>query len=100
MMQQQIVCRKKEKGRDQNYPYKVIEVTPPPKSLGVRCFPPVSINHPQFQFYNSTIYSFCQYLQNKGKLFDLPISKIDFREHFFVIMGNVAIDFVSKNYRF
>ncbi|CAH1420617.1 unnamed protein product [Lactuca virosa] len=40
MMQHQIVCRKKEKGRDQNYPYKVIEVTPPPKSLGVRCFPP------------------------------------------------------------
>ncbi|KAI3500925.1 hypothetical protein L1887_36754 [Cichorium endivia] len=38
-MMQQIVCRKKEKGRDQNYPYKVIEVTPPPKSLGVRCFP-------------------------------------------------------------
>ncbi|KAL1198652.1 hypothetical protein V5N11_027555 [Cardamine amara subsp. amara] len=35
-----INCRKKEKGRDQsNYPYKVIEITPPPKSLGVRCLP-------------------------------------------------------------
>ncbi|KAI7734390.1 hypothetical protein M8C21_024543 [Ambrosia artemisiifolia] len=36
---QTIVCRKKEKGRDQNHPYKVIEVTPPPKNLGIRCFP-------------------------------------------------------------
>ncbi|KAK1432737.1 hypothetical protein QVD17_09635 [Tagetes erecta] len=39
MMMLQIVCRKKEKGRDQNYPYKVIEITPPPRNLGVRCFP-------------------------------------------------------------
>lgn len=39
-----INCRKKEKGRDQsNYPYKVIEITPPPKSLGVRCLPHVSL---------------------------------------------------------
>ncbi|KAF5790730.1 hypothetical protein HanXRQr2_Chr09g0386601 [Helianthus annuus] len=36
---QMIVCRKKEKGRDQNYPYKVIEITPPPRNLGIRCFP-------------------------------------------------------------
>ncbi|XP_024014593.1 uncharacterized protein LOC18023026 isoform X2 [Eutrema salsugineum] len=36
----QINCKKKERGRDQsNYPYKVIEITPPPKSLGVRCLP-------------------------------------------------------------
>ncbi|KAK4846846.1 hypothetical protein QYF36_022560 [Acer negundo] len=31
----QIICRKKEK---EIQPYKVIEITPPPKSLGVRCF--------------------------------------------------------------
>ncbi|XVF14041.1 hypothetical protein REPUB_Repub09cG0022400 [Reevesia pubescens] len=38
----QVICRRKEKGREHhsNYPYKVIEITPPPKSLGVRCFPP------------------------------------------------------------
>ncbi|KAJ4974998.1 hypothetical protein NE237_008172 [Protea cynaroides] len=35
----QVFCRKKERDRDQ-YPYKVIEITPPPKNLGVRCFPP------------------------------------------------------------
>ncbi|XP_010528223.1 PREDICTED: uncharacterized protein LOC104805368 isoform X2 [Tarenaya hassleriana] len=39
----QIVCRKKERGRDHhhqsNHPYKVIEITPPPKCLGVRCLP-------------------------------------------------------------
>ncbi|KAL3526385.1 hypothetical protein ACH5RR_011041 [Cinchona calisaya] len=36
-----IICRKKEKDRGQNqhYPYKVIEITPPPKNLGIRCFP-------------------------------------------------------------
>ncbi|KAJ4902504.1 Uncharacterized protein Rs2_16455 [Raphanus sativus] len=37
-----IDCRKKEKGgRDHQSisPYKVIEITPPPKSLGVRCLP-------------------------------------------------------------
>ncbi|KFK33095.1 hypothetical protein AALP_AA6G330600 [Arabis alpina] len=35
-----INCRKKERGRDQsNSPYKVIEITPPPKSLGTRCLP-------------------------------------------------------------
>ncbi|XP_076949588.1 uncharacterized protein LOC143622282 [Bidens hawaiensis] len=38
-MSMMIVCRKKEKGRDQNYPYKVIEITPPPRNLGIRCFP-------------------------------------------------------------
>ncbi|KAL3629168.1 hypothetical protein CASFOL_026390 [Castilleja foliolosa] len=37
----QIICRKKEKerGGQNNYPYKVTEITPPPKSLGTRCFP-------------------------------------------------------------
>ncbi|XP_022888849.1 uncharacterized protein LOC111404265 isoform X2 [Olea europaea var. sylvestris] len=37
----QIQCRKKEKerGGQNNYPYKVIEITPPPKNLGIRCFP-------------------------------------------------------------
>ncbi|XP_038986834.1 uncharacterized protein LOC103720293 isoform X3 [Phoenix dactylifera] len=38
---QQVGCRKKEKDRDRDhhYPYKVVEITPPPRSLGVRCFP-------------------------------------------------------------
>lgn len=35
-----VLCRKREK--ENNSPYKVIVITPPPKSLGVRCFPPVS----------------------------------------------------------
>ncbi|GAA0143081.1 hypothetical protein LIER_35677 [Lithospermum erythrorhizon] len=37
----EVVCRRREKdkGQHNNYPYKVIEITPPPKSLGVRCFP-------------------------------------------------------------
>ncbi|XP_020111970.1 uncharacterized protein LOC109726644 isoform X4 [Ananas comosus] len=37
----QVVCRRKEKDRDrdQHFPFKVVEITPPPKSLGVRCFP-------------------------------------------------------------
>ncbi|GLU11336.1 hypothetical protein SLE2022_280910 [Rubroshorea leprosula] len=37
-----VSCRRKERGREHqnSYPYKVIEITPPPKSLGVRCFPP------------------------------------------------------------
>lgn len=30
-----VICRKKER---EIHPYKVIEITPPPKSLGVRCF--------------------------------------------------------------
>ncbi|CAN0904186.1 hypothetical protein LINGRAHAP2_LOCUS22948 [Linum grandiflorum] len=35
-----ILCRKKE--RDHHVlPYKVIEITPPPKNLGIRCLPPV-----------------------------------------------------------
>ncbi|WOG82224.1 hypothetical protein DCAR_0101386 [Daucus carota subsp. sativus] len=36
----QILCRKKERDRDQIHPYKVIEITPPPTSLGVRCLSP------------------------------------------------------------
>ncbi|GAB4848079.1 hypothetical protein Ancab_002741 [Ancistrocladus abbreviatus] len=42
----QIVCRKqdkRERERDRNHqqhhPYKVIEISPPPKNLGIRCFP-------------------------------------------------------------
>ncbi|XP_062151461.1 uncharacterized protein LOC133859899 [Alnus glutinosa] len=35
----QVFCRKKERNRDNYHPYKVIEITPPPKSLGIRCFP-------------------------------------------------------------
>ncbi|RZC92444.1 hypothetical protein C5167_004278 [Papaver somniferum] len=37
----QVFCRKKEKdyGENSNYPFKVIEITPPPKNLGIRCFP-------------------------------------------------------------
>ncbi|KAL3720295.1 hypothetical protein ACJRO7_005172 [Eucalyptus globulus] len=35
----QISCRKKDRERDSRHPYKVIEITPPPRSLGVRCFP-------------------------------------------------------------
>ncbi|XP_073013317.1 uncharacterized protein [Typha latifolia] len=37
----QIMCRKKEKDRDSDHqhPFKVVEITPPPRNLGVRCFP-------------------------------------------------------------
>ncbi|XP_062010215.1 uncharacterized protein LOC133726639 [Rosa rugosa] len=35
----QVCCRKKERSRDNYDLYKVIEITPPPKNLGVRCFP-------------------------------------------------------------
>ncbi|KVH92801.1 hypothetical protein Ccrd_005141 [Cynara cardunculus var. scolymus] len=52
-MMHQIFCRKKEKGRDQNYPYKVIEVTPPPRNLGVRCFPPRSHTGTSFEKVNT-----------------------------------------------
>ncbi|KAK9676344.1 hypothetical protein RND81_11G070800 [Saponaria officinalis] len=34
----QIVCKKRDKDKD-IYPYKVVEITPPPKHLGVRCLP-------------------------------------------------------------
>jgi hypothetical protein len=39
--------RDRERGSNNNNnsihpPYKVVEITPPPKSLGVRCLPPVS----------------------------------------------------------
>ncbi|KAK1290731.1 hypothetical protein QJS10_CPB18g01309 [Acorus calamus] len=35
-----VSCKKKERdNRENNYPYKVVEITPPPKSLGIRCFP-------------------------------------------------------------
>ncbi|KEH22144.1 uncharacterized protein [Medicago truncatula] len=32
--------RDRERGSNSIHPYKVIEITPPPKSLGVRCLPP------------------------------------------------------------
>ncbi|XP_021719161.1 uncharacterized protein LOC110686861 isoform X1 [Chenopodium quinoa] len=35
-----LVCKKRERERDQKQAYKVIEITPPPKYLGIRCFPP------------------------------------------------------------
>ncbi|GFQ01002.1 hypothetical protein PHJA_002244100 [Phtheirospermum japonicum] len=31
--------KEKERGGQNNYPYKFIEITPPPKNLGTRCFP-------------------------------------------------------------
>ncbi|XP_025013534.1 uncharacterized protein LOC107261443 isoform X1 [Ricinus communis] len=34
-----VSCRKKEREKDQSHPYKVIEITPPPRNLGIRCFP-------------------------------------------------------------
>lgn len=49
-----IDCRKKEKGgRDHQSisPYKVIEITPPPKSLGVRCLPHVCLSLSVFFFF-------------------------------------------------
>ncbi|KAJ7974632.1 Sushi, von Willebrand factor type A, EGF and pentraxin domain-containing protein 1 [Quillaja saponaria] len=36
----QVLCRKRDRERNRdNYPYKVVEITPPPRSLGIRCFP-------------------------------------------------------------
>ena len=45
-----VECRKKDRDRDRDrerperekehkYPFKVVEITPPPRCLGVRCFP-------------------------------------------------------------
>ncbi|XBI56686.1 hypothetical protein VPH35_038229 [Triticum aestivum] len=40
-----VVCRKKDRDRElerekeHKYPFKVVEITPPPRCLGVRCFP-------------------------------------------------------------
>ncbi|CAL5016288.1 unnamed protein product [Urochloa decumbens] len=42
-----VVCRKNKDGRDKEkekehkHPFKVVEITPPPRCLGVRCFPTV-----------------------------------------------------------
>ncbi|KAK7844195.1 hypothetical protein CFP56_011184, partial [Quercus suber] len=47
--QLQVFCRKKERNRDNNHPYKVIEITPPPKNLGIRCFPSREV--PQLQVF-------------------------------------------------
>ena len=43
----EISSRKRDRDRERaNYhPYKVTEISPPPKSLGVRCFPPVGDKH-------------------------------------------------------
>ncbi|KAJ6314704.1 hypothetical protein OIU78_018230 [Salix suchowensis] len=49
-----VTCRKKERDRDHSYPYKVIEITPPPKSLGIRCFP---TGHACFVEQNSRCFS-------------------------------------------
>ncbi|CAA7409105.1 unnamed protein product [Spirodela intermedia] len=37
----QISCRKRDREQHQHerHPYKVVEITPPPTDLGVRCFP-------------------------------------------------------------
>ncbi|XP_078428619.1 uncharacterized protein LOC144700910 [Wolffia australiana] len=37
----QTVCKKKDRDQHQHdrHPYKVVEITPPPTDLGVRCFP-------------------------------------------------------------
>ncbi|RHN45162.1 hypothetical protein MtrunA17_Chr7g0227351 [Medicago truncatula] len=35
--------RDRERGSNSIHPYKVIEITPPPKSLGVRCLPPQNL---------------------------------------------------------
>ncbi|XP_006652426.1 uncharacterized protein LOC102703482 [Oryza brachyantha] len=40
-----VECRKKDRDRERErekehkYPFKVVEITPPPRCLGVRCFP-------------------------------------------------------------
>ncbi|PKA51455.1 hypothetical protein AXF42_Ash002820 [Apostasia shenzhenica] len=36
-----VSCRKKDRDRDHHhhYPFKVVEITPPPRCLGVRCLP-------------------------------------------------------------
>ncbi|KAK8953925.1 hypothetical protein KSP39_PZI002542 [Platanthera zijinensis] len=40
----QVSCRRKERDRGHHYyPFKVVEITPPPRDLGVRCFPSVFI---------------------------------------------------------
>ncbi|XXG85427.1 hypothetical protein AAC387_Pa11g0504 [Persea americana] len=36
----QIFCKRRDRERESDrHPYKVIEITPPPKNLGIRCFP-------------------------------------------------------------
>ncbi|XP_074563901.1 uncharacterized protein LOC141820475 [Curcuma longa] len=39
-LQQRIMCvRKKDKERDLHHPFEVVEISPPPRNLGIRCFP-------------------------------------------------------------
>ncbi|CAM8959362.1 unnamed protein product [Rhodiola kirilowii] len=59
-----VICRMKERGREQHQPYKVIEVTPPPKNLGVRCFPSVI----------ELVNLFWQLVQFHGLIFDARVS--------------------------
>ncbi|KAJ9683373.1 hypothetical protein PVL29_019097 [Vitis rotundifolia] len=47
----QIFCRKKDRERD-HHPYKVIEITPPPKNLGIRCFPSINRSHHSNKFFS------------------------------------------------
>lgn len=59
-----ILCRKRDKDRAHNnqpHPYTVIEITPPPKNLGIRCFPSVRILLFFFSF-NNMLNDFCFYL--------------------------------------
>ncbi|XXG62511.1 hypothetical protein AAC387_Pa05g0852 [Persea americana] len=40
----QIFCKKKDRERESDrYPYEVIEITPLPKNLGIRCFPSMNL---------------------------------------------------------
>ena len=45
----EVMCRKKDRDRakdrdrDHLYPYQIVEITPPPRNLGVRCLPLVCI---------------------------------------------------------
>jgi hypothetical protein len=49
-----VVCRKKDRPdrelerekKEHKYPFKVVEITPPPRCLGVRCFPTVTTRCP------------------------------------------------------
>ncbi|KAI6703229.1 hypothetical protein NL676_012365 [Syzygium grande] len=42
-----ISCRKKDRERDSHHPYKVVEITPPPRSLAFVAFPRYKLLHLQ-----------------------------------------------------
>lgn len=46
----EVSCSSSRKRDSGIHPYKVVEITPPPKSLGLRCLPPVSSHHHHFFF--------------------------------------------------